>query len=75
VPDADLSECHALIARLRRLLREANAKRGADEQLGLSLGTATFPVEATGPRGLLAQADEAMYRDKRRQKLDAATAP
>ena len=65
-PELGLEDCSKLVARLRRLLREA-ATRG-EARLGLSIGTASYPDSATSLRGLVEGADSAMYSDKREQK-------
>jgi diguanylate cyclase (GGDEF)-like protein len=70
LPGVDAAVCGALIVRLRASLAEASERR--DQPVTVSLGAATYPGDATGPRGLLAQADEAMYRDKRSQKSASA---
>jgi diguanylate cyclase (GGDEF)-like protein len=41
-------------------------------QLGVSVGVASYPDDATTPESLLASADAAMYRDKRSRKQQIA---
>lgn len=70
LPGMEATVSEGLIGRLRVAL--AHASQRLERPVTLSLGAASYPGDASGPRGLLAQADEAMYRDKRRQKSGAA---
>jgi len=67
LPDVSADDCGRLVARLREQLAAANVDR--DIRIELSLGTASWPEIATSCERLLAHADEAMYADKRRQKV------
>jgi diguanylate cyclase (GGDEF)-like protein len=68
LPDLSSEDCGRIINRLRDQLTVANA--GRDTPVNLSLGTASWPDGGVAAEGLIAQADEAMYVDKRRQKAD-----
>jgi diguanylate cyclase (GGDEF)-like protein len=70
LPDTGPSECEQLILRLRRELDGQNCHR--DIAIRLSFGTASCPEEGATGENLYLQADAAMYRDKRRQKAEAA---
>lgn len=59
-------ECAQLIHRLRGELAKTNMRRPGS--VSLSIGTASFPEDATTTRDLYLRADEAMYQDKRRIK-------
>jgi len=58
--------CTRLIQRLRDKLGRANRKLARN--LGLSIGSASWPGNGTTAEALVAAADAAMYLDKRRQK-------
>jgi diguanylate cyclase (GGDEF)-like protein len=81
VPDTGASECVAVVHRLGDALERTNQQRA--HPVGLSFGAATYPADDQGSaERLLATADRAMYREKRRQKtrpgaleLVAAPAP
>lgn len=74
LPDTGPTECAAIVQRLRARLAAANV--AGDEApaqtigraIGLSFGTASCPDDGKTVAALLELADEAMYRDKRRQK-------
>ena len=70
LPDLSSEDCGRIIGRLRDQLKAANL--GRDIPVHLSLGTASWPEEGTTSETLIAQADEAMYVDKRRQKAAKA---
>jgi len=54
-----------LLGRLRERVREVNRKNGAPYDLSVSVGAARFSgLESTRLEDLLAEVDEAMYRDK-----------
>jgi diguanylate cyclase (GGDEF)-like protein len=59
-------ECAQLVHRLRGEIAKANLRRAGS--VSLSIGTASFPEDATTTRELYLRADEAMYQDKRRIK-------
>ena len=61
------AECALMVSRLRGELRNVNQRRPGS--VSLSIGTASFPDHGTGTRELYLRADEAMYEDKRRIKL------
>jgi diguanylate cyclase (GGDEF)-like protein len=67
LPDISAEDCGHFLDRLREQLTVANADR--DIRVDLSLGTASWPENATSCDELLERADEAMYADKRRQKI------
>jgi len=69
LPDVSNEDAARLVARLREQLVVANRSR--EIPLGMSLGTATWPDAGTTTADLIAQADEEMYADKRRQKSAA----
>ena len=64
-------ECAQLTHRLRGELAKTNLRR--PNSVSLSIGTASFPDDATTTRELYLRADEAMYQDKRRIKGVAQT--
>ena len=64
--DLGPSEGAQLCARLRNELYKAN--NSSDTSISLSMGLASYPDDSTNPTELCLRADEAMYRDKRRQK-------
>ena len=70
LPDLSAEDCGRIMERLRDQLAKANLDR--EIPVNLSLGTASWPQVASSSEQLLAQADEAMYADKRRQKLAKA---
>ena len=59
-------ECAQLVHRLRGELAKTNMRRAGS--VSLSIGTASFPEDASTTRELYLRADEAMYQDKRRIK-------
>ena len=75
LPDLSGEDCGRILTRLRDALATANRDR--EIPVSLSLGTASWPEVPASAEALLAQADEAMYEDKRRQKQEAGieTAP
>ena len=66
LPDLSEEDCGRIIHRLRDQLAVAN--EGRDIPVRLSLGTASWPAGGATAEALIAQADEAMYVDKRSQK-------
>ncbi|HVR60530.1 MAG TPA: GGDEF domain-containing protein [Polyangia bacterium] len=68
LPDLSGEDCGRILGRLRDALTTANRDR--EIPISLSLGTASWPDVTTSAEALLAQADEAMYADKRRQKSE-----
>jgi diguanylate cyclase (GGDEF)-like protein len=72
-PDVPHQTGEALVQRLRHAVAAAN--EGRRLRLTLAFGVASYPDDATGAEELVALADEAMYRDKRRQKLDDVHTP
>jgi diguanylate cyclase (GGDEF)-like protein len=65
------AECAQLLTRLRADLATANSRRSAHPPIALSMGTASFPDNASDTRALYLRSDEAMYADKRRTKAAA----
>jgi diguanylate cyclase (GGDEF)-like protein len=72
-PEIDADRGSPLLRRLRDSLAEANAS--TPFHIGLSLGIATCPLDGTTFDELVRVADDAMYDDKRRQKLTSASPP
>jgi diguanylate cyclase (GGDEF)-like protein len=72
LPDLSSEDCGRIINRLRDQLAAANV--GRDIPVHLSLGTASWSEEGASAEILIAQADETMYADKRRQKAAKAIA-
>lgn len=70
LPDLSGEDCGRLLDRLRDQLASANRDRAIP--VSLSLGTASWPEVTASAEAVLAQADEAMYADKRQQKAAAA---
>ncbi|HEY2900384.1 MAG TPA: GGDEF domain-containing protein [Polyangia bacterium] len=70
LPDLSGEDCGRFIVRLRDQLAAAN--RARQVAVNLSLGTASWPEVTASSERLLAQADEAMYADKRSQKAARA---
>ncbi len=68
-PEVGPAACAALVGRLRRALDRANDGRRLP--LGLSFGSSSYPEQGTSLAAIVGRADEAMYRDKRRQKQQA----
>jgi len=69
LPDLSAEDCGRIVVRLRLQLRVANSTRAVP--LNLSLGTASWPDSGVTAEQVVAQADQAMYGDKRRQKAGA----
>jgi diguanylate cyclase (GGDEF)-like protein len=67
LPDLSADDCGHLVARLRAALEAANQRRQI--AISLSMGTASWPESGKTVDALLTRADEAMYADKRRQKV------
>ena len=72
LPDLSAADCGHIIDRLRDQLGVANV--GREIPISLSLGTASWPEIGSSCEQLLAQADDAMYTDKRRQKAGRTSA-
>jgi len=71
LPDTDVEGCRAVVRRLRT---GAPFSHGLPERIGLSVGVAGSPPADSRPDAVLAAADQAMYRDKHRRKLQRARA-
>ena len=69
LPDLSAEDCGRIVHRLRDQLATAN--EGREIPVRLSLGTASWPEGGVSAEPLIAQADEAMYVDKRSQKAAA----
>jgi diguanylate cyclase (GGDEF)-like protein len=67
LPDVGSDGCEVLTNRLRDQLATGGAKAFG---IGLSVGTATFRSDAHSVADLIRMADQAMYRDKFRQKTE-----
>lgn len=72
LPDLSAEDCGRIIGRLRDQLVVANV--GREIPISLSLGTASWPEIGTSAEQILAKADDAMYTDKRRQKVGRTSA-
>jgi diguanylate cyclase (GGDEF)-like protein len=66
LPDTDEIGRQAVVDRLRHAVRPAID--GKTERIGMSVGVATCPPEIPDADGVVAAADQAMYRDKERRK-------
>jgi diguanylate cyclase (GGDEF)-like protein len=66
LPQTEGPAALALGDKLRRLIEEHTflQEEGIDARLGLSLGVATYPTEATTKEALIRLADERMYQQK-----------
>jgi diguanylate cyclase (GGDEF)-like protein len=70
LPQTDLPSAQALGEKLRSLI-EAHAflqEEGINARVGVSLGVACYPQEATSKEALIRLADERMYQDKDRRR-------
>lgn len=68
VPSADDDSVASLRSRLHELLEAPMVSRGRSLHVGLSIGVARFPSDATNADALVRVADSAMYEVKRSQK-------
>ena len=70
LPDTDLALAKRLSERIRKIIRHHVFLRdeGLNEQLGASIGVATYPSEAHTKEELIQLADERMYRDKKKNR-------
>jgi diguanylate cyclase (GGDEF)-like protein len=66
LPETDVLEAGALLARLRRTLLDAMAKQGW--KVGFSIGAATFLAPPSSIDEMMARADALMYAAKREDK-------
>lgn len=66
LPQTDHAAALTLADKLRRLIEEHTflQEEGINAQLGASMGTATYPMEAASKEALIRLADERMYADK-----------
>jgi diguanylate cyclase (GGDEF)-like protein len=67
LPDVGSDGCETLTNRLRDQMASGGSHASG---VGLSVGTATFRADAHSVADLIRMADQAMYRDKFRQKTD-----
>lgn len=74
VPGISESALEQKIAEFREVARAAGQSVCGSEVLGLSVGQAFFPADATDAEELLAEADRAMYKQKRDTKDRAIAA-
>jgi len=70
LPQTDGPAALILGEKLRRLIEEHTflQEEGINARVGLSLGVAAYPGEASSKEALIRLADERMYRDKERRK-------
>lgn len=70
LPQTDAEAAARLAGKLRQLVEEHTflQEEGINARLGVSLGIATYPVEAPSKEALIRLADERMYRDKDARK-------
>lgn len=73
LPEIGGEPATALLARLRTIL--AASRTGAPYAIGLAFGLATYPESGKTCDELIRVADDEMYRDKQRQKIDSSRAP
>jgi diguanylate cyclase (GGDEF)-like protein len=66
LPQTDAESARILAEKLRRLVEGHTflQEEGINARLGVSLGLATYPVEANTKEGLIRLADKRMYEDK-----------
>jgi two-component system cell cycle response regulator len=66
LPQTDGAAAHLLAEKLRSLVEDHTflQEEGIDARLGVSLGIATFPLEAKTKEALIRLADKRMYEDK-----------
>jgi diguanylate cyclase (GGDEF)-like protein len=62
-----------VLNRLFSLMQEPFVHGGSTIALSMSMGTALYPSDASTPEELLDRADTAMYRNKTRRKIEAAS--
>jgi diguanylate cyclase (GGDEF)-like protein len=70
LPQTDRQAAESLGEKLRHLIEDHVflQEEGIDARLGVSLGAAAYPAEATSKEALIRLADERMYGDKDRRK-------
>jgi diguanylate cyclase (GGDEF)-like protein len=70
LPQTDAAAAGQLAEKLRQLIEEHTflQEEGINARLGVSLGIATYPVEAATKEGLIRLADERMYQNKDERK-------
>jgi diguanylate cyclase (GGDEF)-like protein/PAS domain S-box-containing protein len=70
LPDTDTAAAKRLGERIRKIILQHTYLReeGINARLGASIGIATYPNEAPTKEELIHLADEAMYRDKEKNK-------
>jgi diguanylate cyclase (GGDEF)-like protein len=66
LPQTDGAAAATLSEKLRSLIEEHTflQEEGINARLGVSLGIATYPLEAASKEALIRLADERMYMDK-----------
>jgi diguanylate cyclase (GGDEF)-like protein len=71
LPQTDRQAAEALGEKLRLLVEDHVflQEEGIDARLGISLGAAAYPSEASSKEALIRLADERMYKDKDRRKV------
>lgn len=76
LPGTPASEAMRTVERIQRRIRHYARRAISDPRIGLgvSIGVASYPEDASSAEALLARADAAMYRDKRARKLRQSAA-
>jgi diguanylate cyclase (GGDEF)-like protein len=72
LPQTDGPAALILGEKLRRLIEEHTflQEEGINARVGMSLGVATYPGEASSKEALIRLADERMYKDKATRKQE-----
>jgi len=72
LPQTDGPAAAMLGEKLRHLVEEHTflQEEGINAHVGMSLGVATYPAEASSKEALIRLADERMYADKERRKQE-----
>ena len=72
LPQTDGPAACILGEKLRKLIEEHTflQEEGINARIGMSLGVATYPMEAASKEALIRLADERMYQDKERRKQE-----
>jgi diguanylate cyclase (GGDEF)-like protein len=70
VEETDTAKIEQLVARLRELVTAPIEVDGLALKVGVSVGVAIFPDDATSSTKLLKIADQRMYEDKQRERTE-----